>query len=89
VECGAEEADTSEMVNQLFNIRGVRVGLLFKELPDGRIKVSLRSKGEIDVNRVATRYGGGGHQNASGAVLDGPLEQAILRMVTDAKALLP
>ncbi len=89
VDCGAEEADTSEMVNQLFNIRGIRLCLLFKELPDGRIKVSLRSKGEIDVNRVAGRYGGGGHQNASGAVLEGPLEAAVQRVVADARAILP
>jgi phosphoesterase RecJ-like protein len=88
-ECHAEDADTSEMVNQLFNIRGTRLCLLFKELPDGRVKVSLRSKGEIDVNRVAARYGGGGHQNASGAVLDGPLEEAIRRVVADANAILP
>jgi phosphoesterase RecJ-like protein len=77
------------MVNQLFNIRGVRIGLLFKELGDGRIKVSLRSKGELDVNRVASRYGGGGHQNASGAVLEGPLAEAIRRMVADVRTLLP
>jgi bifunctional oligoribonuclease and PAP phosphatase NrnA len=89
VECRAEEADTSEMVNQLFGIRGVRLCLLFKELSDGRVKVSLRSKGTLDVNRVAGRYGGGGHQNAAGAVLGGPLEDAIRRMVTDAGALLP
>jgi len=89
VDCRAEEADTSEMVNHLFTIRGVRLGLLFKELPDGKVKVSLRSKGEIDVNRVAGRYGGGGHQNASGAVLDGPLEEAARRVVADAKKILP
>jgi phosphoesterase RecJ-like protein len=89
MDCRAEDADTSEMVNHLFAIEGVRVSLLFKELPDGKIKVSLRSKGEIDVNRVASRYGGGGHQNASGAVLDGPLEDAVRRVVADARTLLP
>jgi len=87
--CGAEDADTSEMVNQLFGIQGVRICLLFKELPDGRIKVSLRSKGALDVNRVASRYGGGGHQNASGAIVEGPFEAAVQRVVTDARALLP
>jgi bifunctional oligoribonuclease and PAP phosphatase NrnA len=89
MECSAEEADTSEIVNHLFAIRGVRVCLLFKELPDGMVKVSLRSKGSIDVHRVATTYGGGGHQNASGAVLEGPLESAVPRVVSDVKALLP
>ena len=87
VECGAENADTSEMVNHLFTIRGVRICLLFKELSDGKIKVSLRSKGGLDVHRVATSYGGGGHQNASGAIVEGPLDSAILRVVADARAL--
>jgi bifunctional oligoribonuclease and PAP phosphatase NrnA len=88
VQCGAENADTSEMVNHLFTIRGVRLCLLFKELPDGRVKVSLRSKGELDVHRIASAYGGGGHQNASGAVVDGPLDSAVVRVVTDVRALL-
>jgi phosphoesterase RecJ-like protein len=89
IECHAEQADTSEIVNHLFAIRGVRVCLLFKELPDGKVKVSLRSKGSIDVHQVATSYGGGGHQNASGAVVDGPLDAAVPRVVRDATALLP
>jgi phosphoesterase RecJ-like protein len=88
VECGADNADTSEMVNHLFTIRGVRICLLFKELPDGKIKVSFRSKGDLDVHSVATAYGGGGHQNASGAVVDGPIESAVSRVVADARALL-
>jgi bifunctional oligoribonuclease and PAP phosphatase NrnA len=89
LECDAEHADTSEIVNHLFAIRGVRICLLFKELADGKVKVSLRSKGAIDVHRVATSYGGGGHQNASGAIVEGPLESAVARVVNDARALLP
>jgi phosphoesterase RecJ-like protein len=88
-ECGAEDADTSEIVNHLFTIQGIRIALLLKELPDGRIKVSFRSKGSIDIHRVAERHGGGGHPNAAGAILDGPLEEAARRAVTDAAALLP
>ncbi|HEU5179693.1 MAG TPA: bifunctional oligoribonuclease/PAP phosphatase NrnA [Candidatus Polarisedimenticolia bacterium] len=89
IECSAEQADTSEIVNHLFAIRGVRACLLFKELPDGKVKVSFRSKGSIDVHAVASSYGGGGHQNASGAVVDGPLEGAIGRVVADVRAILP
>ena len=87
-ECHAEQVDTSEIVNHLFAIRGVRVCLLFKELPDGKVKVSLRSKGSLDIHRIAASYGGGGHQNASGAVVEGPLETSIPRIVSDARALL-
>ena len=88
LDCRAEQADTSEIVNHLFTIQGVRIALLFKELPDGRVKVSLRSKGAIDIHQVAARFQGGGHQNASGAVLEGPLETAIQRVLGDAKPLL-
>jgi phosphoesterase RecJ-like protein len=86
-QCRAEEADTSEIVNHLFTIQGVRVALLFKELPDGRIKVSFRSKGTLDVHRLAESLGGGGHHNASGAIVPGPLAAAISRVVPDARAL--
>jgi bifunctional oligoribonuclease and PAP phosphatase NrnA len=88
VDWGAEQADTSEILNHLFTVNGVRVCLLFKELPDGRIKVSFRSKGTLDVHQVASRYGGGGHRNAAGAVVDGPLESAIPGLVDGARALL-
>jgi phosphoesterase RecJ-like protein len=89
IECSAEQADTSEIVNHLFAIRGVRICLLFKELGDGKVKVSFRSKGALDVHSVASSYGGGGHQNASGAVVDGPLGAAVERVVADVRALLP
>ncbi len=88
LDCQAEQADTSEIVHHLFTIQGVRIALLFKELPDGRVKVSLRSKGAIDIHQVAARFRGGGHQNASGAVLEGPLETAVQRVLGDAKPLL-
>ena len=89
IECSAEQADTSEIVNHLFAIRGVRACLLFKELEDRKVKVSFRSKGGLDVHAVASSYGGGGHQNASGAVVEGPLEAAVERVVADVRALLP
>ena len=56
-------------------IRGVEVALLLRE-EDGRIRASLRSKGAVDVNAVASRLGGGGHKAAAGVVLDGPIESA-------------
>ena len=71
--CGAENEDTSEVVNGLLAIGGARVAVLLKELGDGRIKLSFRSKGALDVNRVAAALGGGGHTNASGAVVEGTL----------------
>ena len=53
----------------------------FLELPDGRVKVSLRSKGDVDVNAFAARFGGGGHQHASGILMDGPIDAAVKRVI--------
>jgi len=54
----------------------VEVAALLHQLPDGRVKVSLRSREKVDVNAVCRRFGGGGHRLASGAKLDGPMSKA-------------
>lgn len=82
--CAAEGVDTSEITTPLLAIDGVRVVLLFRELPGGKIKVSLRSKGDLDVHRLALEYGGGGHRNASGIVMEGDLEGVAGRIVARA-----
>ena len=53
------------------------------ELPEGKIKVSLRSNGNVDVYEIARKYGGGGHRMASGLTLDGPMDRAIQSLVKD------
>lgn len=75
--CGAEGVDTSEFTTPLLAVDGVRVAILFRELPGGKVKVSLRSKGEIDVSRMASEFGGGGHRNASGIVMPGSFEEIV------------
>jgi phosphoesterase RecJ-like protein len=62
---GARESDTDGFVNFSLSIEGVKIGLMFIELNEG-FKVSLRSKGNIKVNKLAAEFGGGGHTNASG-----------------------
>jgi len=59
------------------------VALFFRELPDGRFRVSLRSKGQVNVAAVAGRFGGGGHECASGCALDGPLAAASERILSE------
>lgn len=76
-ECGAAGEDTSDVINELLRIDGVRLALLLRELKPGRTKLSYRSKGSLDVNRIAAGFGGGGHTNAAGAVLDRALADAI------------
>jgi phosphoesterase RecJ-like protein len=87
--CQAEHEDTSDLVNELLAIDGVRMGVLFKELPGGRVKVSFRSKGPLDVNRLAAGFGGGGHTNAAGAVLEGDMDTTVARVLAACRELLP
>jgi phosphoesterase RecJ-like protein len=81
--CHAREEDCEGLVNYALSMQGVEVALFFRELPDGRFRVSLRSKGKVDVATVAERFGGGGHQCASGCALDGPLPVASARIIKE------
>jgi phosphoesterase RecJ-like protein len=62
-----------DLVNYPRSIDSVRVACLLRER-EGRVKVSLRGKGDVDVNRIAARFGGGGHRNAAGCTVAGPLD---------------
>ena len=85
---GAETVDPTDILNVLLTLDAVKVALLFRELGDGRVKVSLRSKGPLDVHRLASEFGGGGHRNASGIVLAQPLREAVGLVVGRAETLL-
>jgi phosphoesterase RecJ-like protein len=74
---GGGNEDTSDVVNELLTIDGVRLAVLLKEMEGGRLKLSFRSKGTLDVNRIAQSFGGGGHTNASGAVVPGTIAAKI------------
>jgi phosphoesterase RecJ-like protein len=73
---GALEEDCEGLVNYALGIAGVEMSAFFRELPDGRYRVSLRSKGAINVGDVAEQFGGGGHECAAGLAVGGPLEDA-------------
>jgi phosphoesterase RecJ-like protein len=66
---GAGPGDSEGLVDYPRSIAGVLAVALFRELPDGRVKASLRSRGDVDVEKVARRHGGGGHKNAAGCTL--------------------
>ncbi len=73
---GATHKDTENLINECQQISTVEAAALFVELKDGRIRCSLRSKGGVDVSKIAARFGGGGHKMAAGTFLPGPLENA-------------
>jgi phosphoesterase RecJ-like protein len=74
--CAADE-DCEGIVNFAVSISGVEAAAFLRELPERRIRVSLRSKGQVNVADIADRLGGGGHQSAAGCTLDGPLAHAL------------
>jgi bifunctional oligoribonuclease and PAP phosphatase NrnA len=78
---GAKEEDCEGLVNYALSIQDVEVAAFFRELPDGRFRVSLRSKGQLNVSAVAEQLGGGGHKCASGCAVDGPLPVAVARVI--------
>ena len=64
---------------------GTRVALFFRDLGYGKVKVSFRSTGDVDVNELARQFGGGGHEKASGALVAGNLEEVRDRVVNAAR----
>jgi len=82
----AKEEDCEGLVNYALSIQDVEVAAFFRELPDKRYRVSLRSKGQLNVASVAERFGGGGHQCASGCSLEGPLSVAVARVLSQLRS---
>ncbi|MGH7538402.1 MAG: DHH family phosphoesterase [Gemmatimonadales bacterium] len=73
---GATPDDLDGIVEHARSIGGVRLALLFRQIANGRIKVSFRSMGDVDSAALAQRFGGGGHRKAAGASLEGSLGAA-------------
>jgi phosphoesterase RecJ-like protein len=79
--CATEE-DCEGIVNYALSVEGVEAAVFLRELPEGRIRLSLRSKGRVNVAALAETLGGGGHENAAGCTLDGPLERALEQILS-------
>ena len=76
-ELGIQPGDSEELINEIRAIDTVLVAVFFEELADGKIRVSSRSKDSaIDVCRICAQFGGGGHPQAAGARMPGPLAEA-------------
>ncbi len=78
---GADDEDTDVLLPYTRSLVGVEVGIVFRERSDGTVKVSLRSRERVDVAVVAVHFSGGGHIRAAGCTVDGPLSQAVKRVV--------
>lgn len=77
----ASAEDLEGFVDIPRSIAGTEVGLLFRLTASGDVKISFRSNGRVDVNALARAFKGGGHVKASGAVVAGPMEEAVPRVL--------
>jgi phosphoesterase RecJ-like protein len=86
---GGTYEDTEGLVNLPLTVKEIEAVVFFKQEKDDEYRVSLRSKGEIDIGAVAKSFGGGGHKNAAGCTVRGPIDglrREIVEMVERAIA---
>jgi bifunctional oligoribonuclease and PAP phosphatase NrnA len=82
---GVSSDDLDGIVEHPRSVAGTRVALFFRDLGYGKVKVSFRSTGDVDVNALARQFGGGGHEKASGALITGTLDDVRDRVVQAAR----
>lgn len=81
---GAKNSDTDALAQIPRSIEGVMISAFLKELPDGDIRVSLRSLGDYNIEPVARKFGGGGHKKAAGCTIKGvSIENAEMQLVEE------
>ena len=76
---------TGGIINQLLSVEGAKIAAFFVEKDNGKIDIGLRSRVGYDVSGIAARLGGGGHKQAAGALIDGPLPVARNRVLAEIK----
>ena len=79
------QGEVEELANYSVAIRGGKVGLFIREAKPGFHKVSLRSKSDVDVNKVAKTFGGGGHKRASGCRFEASKEEVLPKILAEIK----
>jgi phosphoesterase RecJ-like protein len=72
--------DTEDFVDFPRKVKDVEVAVLFREDRRNIFKISLRSKGKVNVEKIARFFGGGGHHNAAGCRMEGPLTEVKRKM---------
>ncbi len=85
---GLRSEDLEGIAEHPRSIGGTRLAIFFRDLGHDKVKVSLRSTGDVDVNKFAKQFGGGGHAKAAGALIDGDLEVVRKKVVAAAREFL-
>lgn len=79
---GVLPEDNEGLIDHLRAVEGVQVAVFFEEIPDDKVRVSMRSKNpRFDVCKICALFGGGGHPQAAGARLPGPLASAVEKII--------
>ena len=82
----ANQAEIEDLTNYSIAIKGVEVGLFIREPEPDFVKVSFRSKGRVDVNKIARLFNGGGHVHAAGCRVTGKPEEIKNKIIAEIKA---
>ncbi|HVF39443.1 MAG TPA: bifunctional oligoribonuclease/PAP phosphatase NrnA [Gemmatimonadaceae bacterium] len=84
-EYGLKSEDLDGLAEHPRSVGGTRMAIFFRDLGHGKIKVSFRSTGTINVNEFARQFGGGGHARASGALIPGTIDEVRHTVVNAAR----
>ncbi len=71
---GGTYEDTEGLINLPLTVKDIQAVVFFKQIEGDQYRVSMRSQGEIDIGAVAKEFGGGGHKNAAGCSVTGPVD---------------
>ena len=86
-EAGGTYDDTEGLINEPLTVKEIQAVVFFKQIEGDEYRVSMRSKGDVDIGAVARELGGGGHKNAAGCTVTGPidaLQQTLVKKMEDA-----
>jgi phosphoesterase RecJ-like protein len=82
-DCGATSDDSDGLINLPLTVKDIDAVAFFREVTSESYRISMRSKGSVDVNRVAKAFGGGGHKNAAGCSMAGPYPEIRKRLIEE------
>jgi bifunctional oligoribonuclease and PAP phosphatase NrnA len=88
-ETGAAPSDTEDLVNECLRIAGTEAAFICIEQANRSVKTSFRCRAHLDISRIAETFKGGGHKQAAGATLAGPLKDALAKVLAAMKTLFP
>jgi phosphoesterase RecJ-like protein len=87
-DCRADSSDGDSIVNLLATVREASAAIVFIEKESQQVEISIRSRPGVDISSIAVHFGGGGHPQAAGAMLEGDLEEVIPRVLSKAHEVL-